>query len=58
MFRAGVLKLLLHPEYWEDKGGIRIVAKIQGDVDHVFKRIDINEIGVLIRRSWESCLNC
>lgn len=44
-FRAGVLKLLLHPESWEDKGGIGIVAKIQGDVDHVFRQIDINGDG-------------
>ena len=40
-----MLKLLLHPESWEDKGGIGIVAKIQGDVDHVFKQIDINGDG-------------
>lgn len=46
-FRAGVLKLLLHPESWEDKGGVGIVAKIQGDVDHVFKQIDINGDGTI-----------
>ena len=44
-FRAGVLKLLLHPESWEEKGGLGIVAKLQGDVDHVFKQIDINGDG-------------
>jgi len=44
-FRAGVLKLLLHPENWEEKGGLGIVAKIQGDVDQVFKKIDINGDG-------------
>eukprot|EP00584_Thalassiosira_punctigera_P007829 CAMPEP_0172533936 /NCGR_PEP_ID=MMETSP1067-20121228/6479_1 /TAXON_ID=265564 ORGANISM="Thalassiosira punctigera, Strain Tpunct2005C2" /NCGR_SAMPLE_ID=MMETSP1067 /ASSEMBLY_ACC=CAM_ASM_000444 /LENGTH=795 /DNA_ID=CAMNT_0013318657 /DNA_START=411 /DNA_END=2798 /DNA_ORIENTATION=+ len=44
-FRAGVLKLLLHPESWEQKGGIGIVAKIQGDVDHVFRQVDINGDG-------------
>jgi Ca2+/Na+ antiporter len=57
-FRAGVLKLLLHPESWEEKGGLGIVAKIQGDVDHVFKQIDINgdgnidqeELGNLFRK--------
>eukprot|EP00571_Detonula_confervacea_P011473 CAMPEP_0172303976 /NCGR_PEP_ID=MMETSP1058-20130122/5441_1 /TAXON_ID=83371 /ORGANISM="Detonula confervacea, Strain CCMP 353" /LENGTH=743 /DNA_ID=CAMNT_0013015015 /DNA_START=370 /DNA_END=2598 /DNA_ORIENTATION=+ len=44
-FRAGVLKLLLHPENWEEKAGLGIVAKIQGDVEHVFKQIDINGDG-------------
>mmetsp|Transcript_30479 Transcript_30479/g.63534 ORF Transcript_30479/g.63534 Transcript_30479/m.63534 type:complete len:880 (+) Transcript_30479:231-2870(+) len=44
-FRAGVLKLLLHPADWADRGGIGIVAKIQGDVDHVFKQIDTNGDG-------------
>lgn len=44
-FRAGVLKLLLHPENWEEKGGLGIVAKIQGDVEHVFRQIDINGDG-------------
>ncbi|KAL7538612.1 hypothetical protein ACHAWF_006151 [Thalassiosira exigua] len=48
-FRAGVLKLLLHPESWELKGGIGIVAKIQGDVDHVFRQIDINGDGSIDR---------
>ncbi|KAL3777730.1 hypothetical protein HJC23_005363 [Cyclotella cryptica] len=46
-FRAGVLKLLLHPSSWEDKGGIGIVAKIQGDVEHVFKTVDLNGDGVI-----------
>ena len=44
-FRAGVLKIMLHPESWEDKAGIGIVAKLQGDVDYVFKQIDINGDG-------------
>ena len=48
-FRAGVLKLLLHPESWVEKGGIGIVAKIQGDVDHVFKQVDINGDGCIDR---------
>jgi len=46
-FRAGVLKLLLHPQSWEEKGGIGIVAKIQGDVDHVFKQVDVNGDGTI-----------
>eukprot|EP00581_Thalassiosira_minuscula_P007373 CAMPEP_0183703928 /NCGR_PEP_ID=MMETSP0737-20130205/1464_1 /TAXON_ID=385413 /ORGANISM="Thalassiosira miniscula, Strain CCMP1093" /LENGTH=806 /DNA_ID=CAMNT_0025930733 /DNA_START=258 /DNA_END=2675 /DNA_ORIENTATION=- len=46
-FRAGVLKLLLHPESWEVKGGMGIVAKMQGDVDHVFKQIDVNGDGTI-----------
>ena len=44
-FRAGVLTMLLHPESFEHKAGIGIVAKIQGDVDHVFRQIDINGDG-------------
>ena len=57
-FRAGVLKLLLHPESFEEKGGLGIVAKIHGDDDHVFRQIDINgdgsidkeELGNLFRK--------
>jgi len=44
-FRAGVLKLLLHPESAAEQAGIGIVAKIQGDVGHVFKQIDLNGDG-------------
>lgn len=44
-FRAGVLKMLLHPESYEEKGGVGIVAKIQGDVDQVFRQIDVNGDG-------------
>ena len=44
-FRAGVLTMLLHPESFEQQAGIGIVAKIQGDVDHVFRQIDINGDG-------------
>ncbi|KAL9180364.1 hypothetical protein ACHAXT_008334 [Thalassiosira profunda] len=46
-FRAGVLKLLLHPESLEERAGVGIVAKIQGDVDHVFRQIDINGDGTI-----------
>jgi len=44
-FRAGVLQLLLHPEAWEQKAGIGIVAKIEGDVDTTFKQVDLNGDG-------------
>lgn len=46
-FRAGVLKLLLHPESWVEKGGLGIVSKIQGDVDTVFKKIDADNSGAI-----------
>ena len=46
-FRAGVLKLLLHPESWVEKGGLGIVSKIQGDVDTVFKKIDADGSGAI-----------
>ena len=48
-FRAGVLKLLLHPESWVEKGGLGIVSKIQGDVDTVFKKIDTDNSGAIDR---------
>eukprot|EP00584_Thalassiosira_punctigera_P006801 CAMPEP_0172541744 /NCGR_PEP_ID=MMETSP1067-20121228/12506_1 /TAXON_ID=265564 ORGANISM="Thalassiosira punctigera, Strain Tpunct2005C2" /NCGR_SAMPLE_ID=MMETSP1067 /ASSEMBLY_ACC=CAM_ASM_000444 /LENGTH=651 /DNA_ID=CAMNT_0013327847 /DNA_START=163 /DNA_END=2115 /DNA_ORIENTATION=+ len=44
-FRAGILKLLIHPGSWEQRGGIGIVAKIHGDVNHVFKLVDVNGDG-------------
>lgn len=44
-FRAGVLKMLLHPESWVDSGGIGIVATITGDADQVFKKVDVNGDG-------------
>jgi len=46
-FRAGVLHLLLHPGNWEEKGGLGIVSKIQGDVGHVFSQIDVNGDGTI-----------
>ncbi|KAL3786525.1 hypothetical protein ACHAWO_000502 [Cyclotella atomus] len=48
-FRAGVLKLLLHPSSWEERGGIGIVAKIAGDVEQVFRSVDINGDGGIDR---------
>ena len=48
-FRAGVLKLLLHPSSWEERGGIGIVAKIAGDVEQVFKTVDLNGDGGIDR---------
>lgn len=41
-FRAGVLKLLRDPDSWIDTAGVGIVAKLAGDVDYVFKQVDIN----------------
>ena len=46
-FRAGVLKLLLQPDSWIEKGGLGIVSKIQGDVDTVFKKIDADGSGAI-----------
>lgn len=48
-FRAGVLKLLLHPSSWEERGGIGIVSKIAGDVEQVFKTVDLNGDGGIDR---------
>ena len=44
-FRTGVLKMLLHPSSWEERGGIGIVAKMAGDAEHVFKTVDLNGDG-------------
>ena len=44
-FRAGILKLLRDPESWVHIGGMGIVAKISGDADYVFDRIDKNGDG-------------
>ena len=41
-FRAGILKLLRDPDSWLDTAGVGIVAKISGDVQHVFSQVDIN----------------
>lgn len=44
-FRAGVLKLLRDPDSWLETAGVGIVAKMAGDVDHVFREVDINGDG-------------
>lgn len=44
-FRTGVLKLILHPSSWEERGGIGIVSKIAGDVEQVFQTLDLNSDG-------------
>jgi len=44
-FRAGILKLLRHPNTWVTTGGVGIVAKIAGNADQVFSEIDANGDG-------------
>ena len=44
-FRAGILKMLRDPDSWVNIGGMGIVAKISGDADYVFDRIDKNGDG-------------
>ena len=46
-FRTGVLKLMLHPSSWEERAGIGIVSKIAGDVEQVFKTLDLNSDGAI-----------
>ena len=52
-FRAGILKLLRDPNSWLDTAGVGIVAKIAGDVDHVFRQVDINGDGSIDRDELE-----
>ena len=52
-FRAGILKLLRDPDSWVDTAGVGIVAKIAGDVDHVFRQVDINGDGAIDRDELE-----
>lgn len=48
-FRAGILKLLRHPNSWVETGGVGIVAKLAGDADAVFREIDENGDGHIDR---------
>jgi len=52
-FRAGILKLLRDPDSWLDTAGVGIVAKIAGDVDHVFREVDVNGDGEIDREELE-----
>jgi len=52
-FRAGILKLLRDPESWLQTAGVGIVAKMAGDVDQVFKEVDINGDGSIDRSELE-----
>lgn len=48
-FRAGILKLLRSPNTWVETGGMGIVAKLAGDADSVFEKIDVNGDGHIDR---------
>lgn len=48
-FRAGILKLLRNPNTWVETGGMGIVAKLAGDADAVFQKIDENGDGNIDR---------
>mmetsp|Transcript_4364 Transcript_4364/g.5038 ORF Transcript_4364/g.5038 Transcript_4364/m.5038 type:complete len:756 (-) Transcript_4364:206-2473(-) len=52
-FRAGILKLLRDPDSWLDTAGVGLVAKIAGDVNEVFKVIDMNGDGSIDRDELE-----
>jgi hypothetical protein len=52
-FRAGILKLLRDPDSWLDTAGVGIVSKISGDVDHVFREVDLNDDGHIDREELE-----
>ncbi|EEC51499.1 2-phosphoglycolate phosphatase, partial [Phaeodactylum tricornutum CCAP 1055/1] len=60
-FRAGILKLLRDPHTWVETGGVGIVAKIAGDADYIFRKIDANGDGHLdkeeLKRLFEA-LDC
>eukprot|EP00549_Striatella_unipunctata_P000160 CAMPEP_0118673494 /NCGR_PEP_ID=MMETSP0800-20121206/353_1 /TAXON_ID=210618 ORGANISM="Striatella unipunctata, Strain CCMP2910" /NCGR_SAMPLE_ID=MMETSP0800 /ASSEMBLY_ACC=CAM_ASM_000638 /LENGTH=687 /DNA_ID=CAMNT_0006568563 /DNA_START=50 /DNA_END=2110 /DNA_ORIENTATION=- len=49
-FRAGVLKLLRDPDSWVETAGVGIVAKIAGNVDHIFREVDENGDGCIDQR--------
>mmetsp|Transcript_18985 Transcript_18985/g.26793 ORF Transcript_18985/g.26793 Transcript_18985/m.26793 type:complete len:753 (-) Transcript_18985:166-2424(-) len=44
-FRAGILKLIRDPESWLETAGNGIVAKIAGNVDQVFEKVDADGNG-------------
>lgn len=44
-FHTGVLKLLRNPNSWIDTAGVGMVAQIAGDVDHVFREVDVDGNG-------------
>ena len=48
-FRAGILKLLRNPNTWVETGGMGIVAKLAGDAEAVFQKIDENGDGNIDR---------
>lgn len=60
-FRAGILKLLRHPDTWVTQAGVGIVAKIAGDAEQVFRTIDENGDGHIdkdeLRKLFDK-LNC
>ena len=44
---------LRDPDSWLDTAGVGIVAKISGDVDHVFREVDLNDDGHIDREELE-----
>jgi sodium/potassium/calcium exchanger 1 len=56
-FRAGILKLLRDPGTWVETGGVGIVAKIAGDADYVFQKIDQNGDGHIDKQELKHLFN-
>jgi len=52
-FRAGILKLLRDPDSWVETAGVGIVARIAGDADHIFHKVDLNNDGFVSRHELE-----
>eukprot|EP00586_Coscinodiscus_wailesii_P001148 CAMPEP_0172484916 /NCGR_PEP_ID=MMETSP1066-20121228/12589_1 /TAXON_ID=671091 /ORGANISM="Coscinodiscus wailesii, Strain CCMP2513" /LENGTH=672 /DNA_ID=CAMNT_0013249747 /DNA_START=182 /DNA_END=2200 /DNA_ORIENTATION=+ len=48
-YRAGIVKLMQHPEAWRETASVGIVAQIAGDVQATFAHIDKNGDGYIDR---------
>lgn len=56
-FRAGVLKLLRDPDSWMETAGVGLVSKMAGDVDAVFREVDMDGDGGIDKGELSTCMD-